>query len=71
LASAPHAKKRILADYLIAAKSTLSNRELAGIGGVSHTYIANRRRITKNWQHKAEKLAGDCKVFQLARTREG
>jgi len=46
--SVPHAKKRILADCLIAAKSTLSNRELARIGGVSHTYIANRRRIAKS-----------------------
>jgi hypothetical protein len=48
LASVPHAKKRILADCLIAAKSTFSNRELARIGGVSHAYIANRRRIARS-----------------------
>jgi hypothetical protein len=47
LAAVPHAKKRFLADCLIAAKPNLSNRELARVAGVSHTYIANRRRITK------------------------
>ena len=46
--SVPHAKKRILADALIAAKPNLSNRELARVAGVSHTYIANRRRIARS-----------------------
>ena len=47
LAAVPHAKKQFLADCLIAAKPNLSNRQLARVAGVSHTYIANRRRITK------------------------
>ena len=46
--SVPHAKKRFLADCLIAAKPKLSNRELARVAGVSHTYIANRRRIAQS-----------------------
>lgn len=46
--SVPHAKKRFLADCLIAAKPNLSNRELARVAGVSHTYIANRRRIARS-----------------------
>lgn len=46
--SVPHAKKRFLADCLIAAKPNLSNRELARVAGVSHTYIANRRRIAQS-----------------------
>lgn len=48
LAAVPHAKKRFLADCLIAAKPKLSNRELARVAGVSHTYIANRRRIAQS-----------------------
>jgi hypothetical protein len=44
----PHAKKRFLADCLIAAKPKLSNRELARVAEVSHTYIANRRRIAQS-----------------------
>ena len=48
LATVPHAKKRFLADCLIAAKPKLSNRELARVAGVSHTYIANRRRIAQS-----------------------
>jgi hypothetical protein len=47
-ASIPHAKKRFLVDCLIAAKPNLSNRELARAAGVSHTYIANRRRIVQS-----------------------
>ena len=46
--SVPHAKKRFLADCLIAAKPDLSNRELARMGSLSHTYIANRRRIVQS-----------------------
>lgn len=46
--SVTHAKKGFLADCLIAAKPDLSNRELARMGGLSHTYIANRRRIAKS-----------------------
>lgn len=46
--SVPHAKKRFLADCLIAAKPDLSNRELARMSGLSHTYIANRRRIVQS-----------------------
>lgn len=46
-ASVTHAKKRFLADCLIAAKPDLSNRELARMGSLSHTYIANRRKIAK------------------------
>lgn len=46
--SVPHAKKRFIADCLIAAKPDLSNRELARMGGLSHTYIANRRKIAKS-----------------------
>jgi len=46
--SVPRAKKRFLADCLIAAKPDLSNRELARMGGLSHTYIANRRRIVQS-----------------------
>ena len=48
LAAVPHAKKRFLADCLIAAKPKLSNRELARVAGVSHTHIANRRRIAQS-----------------------
>ena len=48
LAAVPHAKKRFLADCLIAAKPKLSNRELARVAGVSHTYIAHRRRIAES-----------------------
>jgi hypothetical protein len=47
LASVSHAKKRFIADCLIAAKPDLSNRELARMGSLSHTYIANRRKIAK------------------------
>jgi hypothetical protein len=47
-ASIPHAKKRFLADCLIAAKPNLSNRELARAAGVSHTYVANRRRLVRS-----------------------
>jgi hypothetical protein len=47
LAAVTHAKKRFLADCLIAAKPKLSNRELARVAGVSHTHIANRRRIAQ------------------------
>lgn len=46
--SVPQAKKRFLADCLISAKPNLSNRELARVAGVSHTYIANRRRIARS-----------------------
>jgi hypothetical protein len=46
--SVPHAKKRILTDALIAMKPKLSNRELARVAGVSHTYIAKRRRVATN-----------------------
>lgn len=49
----PHAKKRILADALIAMKPSLSNRELARVAGVSHTYIANRRRIAQSGNKSA------------------
>jgi|GEM_PF-1667043 len=51
--SVPHAKKRILADALIAMKSNLSNRELARVAGVSHTYIANRRKIARSGNKSA------------------
>ena len=47
-ASVTHAKKRFLADCLIAAKPDLSNRELARAAGVSHTYMANRRRVAQS-----------------------
>ena len=47
LASVSHAKKRFIADCLIAAKPDLSNRELARMGSLSHNYIANRRKIAK------------------------
>ena len=46
--SVSHAKKRFIADCLIAAKPDLSNRELARMGSLSHTYIANRRRIVQS-----------------------
>jgi hypothetical protein len=37
--------KRKRADILLSAKPDLSNRELARLAGVSHTYIAKRRRV--------------------------
>ena len=46
--SVPHAKKRFLADCLIASKPKLSNRELARVAGVSHTFISIRRRIAQS-----------------------
>lgn len=51
--SVPHAKKRILADALIAMKPKLSNRELARVAGVSHTYISNRRKIAQSGNKSA------------------
>jgi hypothetical protein len=51
--SVPHAKKRFLADCLIAAKPKLSNRELARFAGVSHTYIASRRKIAQSGNKSA------------------
>ena len=49
----PHAKKRFLADCLIAAKPKLSNRELARFAGVSHTFISSRRRIAQSGNKSA------------------
>ncbi|MFM8831945.1 MAG: hypothetical protein ACKOHM_13190 [Spartobacteria bacterium] len=49
----PHAKKRILADALIAMKPNLSNRQLARVAGVSHTYISNRRKIAQSGNKSA------------------
>jgi hypothetical protein len=40
--------KRKRADILLAARADLSNRELARLAGVSHTYIAKRRRVATN-----------------------
>ena len=51
--SVPHTKKRILADALIAAKPKLSNRELARVAGVSHTFISSRRRIAQSGNKSA------------------
>jgi hypothetical protein len=42
------ALKRKRADVLIAARPELSDRELASLAGVSHTYIAKRRRVATN-----------------------
>ncbi len=39
------ALKRKRADVLIAARPELSDRELARLAGVSHTYIAMRRKV--------------------------
>jgi hypothetical protein len=39
------ALKRKRADVLLAAKPQLSDRELARLAGVSHTYIAKRRKV--------------------------
>jgi hypothetical protein len=47
-ASAPHTKKRLLADSLIAAKPSLANRELARVAGVFHVYVVNRRRLAQS-----------------------
>ena len=47
-ASVSHAKKRFLADRLIASKPRLSNRELARVGGVSHTFISRRRKLSQS-----------------------
>jgi hypothetical protein len=40
--------KRKRADILLAARPELSDRELARLAGVSHTYIAKRRRVATN-----------------------
>ena len=40
--------KRKRADILLAARPDLSDRELARLAGVSHTYIAKRRRVATN-----------------------
>jgi predicted transcriptional regulator len=40
--------KRKRADILLAARPDLSDRELARLAGVSHTYIARRRRVATN-----------------------
>ena len=40
--------KRKRADILLAARADLSDRELARLAGVSHTYIAKRRRVATN-----------------------
>ena len=40
--------KRQRADILLAARPDLSDRELARLAGVSHTYIAKRRRVATN-----------------------
>jgi hypothetical protein len=42
------ALKRKRADVLIAARPELSDRELARLAGVSHTYIAMRRKVATN-----------------------
>ena len=51
--SVPHAKKRFLADCLIAAKPKFSNRELARVAGVSHTFVSARRRIAQSGNKSA------------------
>lgn len=40
--------KRKRADILLAARPELSDRELARLAGVSHTYISRRRRLATN-----------------------
>lgn len=40
--------KRQRADILLASRADLSDRELARLAGVSHTYIAKRRRVATN-----------------------
>ena len=40
--------KRKRADILLAARPDLSDRELARLAGVSHTYISKRRRLATN-----------------------
>jgi predicted transcriptional regulator len=40
--------KRKRADILLVARPELSDRELARLAGVSHTYIGRRRRVAIN-----------------------
>jgi hypothetical protein len=54
-------RKRFLADCVIESKPNLSNRKLAQIAGVSHTYIANRRKITQKEQNK--EISEQTKLF--------